>query len=45
MKTILFGALVLLLSGCKYFGYQDNCSDDPNRPECDGSHPVEPRHK
>lgn len=45
MKTWVAGAMLLLLAGCKYFGYQETCSDDPNRAECDGSHQVEGKHR
>ncbi|MGI4839106.1 MAG: hypothetical protein ACRYF9_15940 [Janthinobacterium lividum] len=44
MKALILGGL-LLLAGCKYFGYQESCTDNPDRPECDGSHQVEGHRK
>ena len=43
VKYLLLTAFVGLLAGCHYFGYQESCTDNPNRPDCDGTHAVEHR--
>ncbi|WP_255432118.1 MULTISPECIES: hypothetical protein [unclassified Pantoea] len=43
MRTLVVLALLSLLAGCKYFSYQESCTDNPTRADCDGSHQVERR--
>lgn len=45
MKKVLLVALLISCSGCQYFSYQEGCTDDQDRPGCDGSHPVEGHRK
>ncbi|WP_296256254.1 MULTISPECIES: hypothetical protein [unclassified Pseudomonas] len=46
MKKLTVALLFLMCAGCQYFGYQDdNCTNEPDQPACDGSHPVEGHRK
>ncbi|MDE1167606.1 MAG: hypothetical protein PW845_20085 [Pseudomonas sp.] len=40
MKYLLALTLVLSCTGCKYFSYQDSCTDNPDQSSCAGvGHP------
>lgn len=43
MKILVIVAMLGLLGGCKYFSYQESCTDNPDRVDCDGSHQAQHR--